>query len=213
MRRRRLVSAQRLDDVPVVVRTGSPSDLPDGLVYRMAKRGLLPPGTNYGVVYRVAFAPVLAPEEHPAEDVPSALPVDGFATSLVFRFGWAIPPDRISEAGNVFSVTQREIDHGLFGAWMLLTTRGIRWHFTGDGVPQLHPGIDANLGDGVRFLDYADLKGPSQHHQMRLSSSQGASVEMDFFVFETPRGSYAFGLSGAYAPENVRWYDYVRQQG
>jgi hypothetical protein len=83
---RKLLSARRLDDVPASVRIGSPYDAPDSLVYRV-----LHPQTNYGVIYRVAFAPAMKQGEQPAQGALPALPVEGMPTSPILRFGGLCP--------------------------------------------------------------------------------------------------------------------------
>jgi hypothetical protein len=208
---KKLLSARRLDDVPPQVRIGSPRDAPDRLVFQWAKQGVLHPGTNYGVVFRVAFAARMEPDEEPVTDAPAALPVEGMPTSLVLRFGWVVPPERFSESGDHFTVAGSELRAGLFGAWVLLTNQRLRWHYAGDGVPQVHPGIDVELGSGVRQLLYGDLQGRSAHQPTTIPVS-GMDVEIDFFIFEATGRFYAIGFGGAYAPENLRWYDYVTQK-
>ena len=212
MRRgRKLLSARRLDDVPASVRIGSPHDAPDSLVYRLAKRGILHPQTNFGVIYRVAFAPAMKQGEQPAQGGLTALPVEGMSTSLVLRFGWVVPPERFSDSGKEFEVSERDFETSRLGAWVLLTTDGIRWHYTVDGAPQIRAGIGAGLGGGVRLLPYRELQQWSMHDHVPLPVS-GRDVDIDWFVFDALETFYAFGLAGASAPENLRWYDFIREQ-
>lgn len=208
---RRLLSARKLNDVPASVRIGSPHDAPDHLVLEWAKQGVLHPSTNYGVVYRAAFAQVLTPGEAPASGALSALPVEGMPTSLIMRYCWVAPPERFSETGDEFIVSGRDLSSGFLGAWVLLTNLGIRWHYTGDGAPTVHPGASAELGGGIRRLGYDELRGGSAHHQVAIPVS-GTQADVDFFVFHAVGRFFAFGFAGAYAPENLRWYEYVTHQ-
>jgi hypothetical protein len=207
---RRLFSARNLNDVPPSVRIGSPYDADEGEVYQMAQHGLLHPGTNYGVVYRVAFKNRMGPGEEPISVAPGGLPIEGMPSTLVMRFGWVIPPERVSESGS-FQISQKEIEQGLFGAWVLLTNQGIRWHYTGDGVPGVFPGLDEGLGRGIRSITYPQVQGQSSHHVGNLAAS-GKTIDVDFFVFAIPAGAHGFGFSGSYQPENLRWYEFVRKQ-
>jgi hypothetical protein len=197
--------------VPASVRIGSPYDARDRVVYRLAKRGFLHPRTNYGVVYRIAFARDMEPGETPAPEAPSALPVDNMPTSLIMRFGWVVPPDRFAAFGDTFEVTEKDIQSFRIGAWVLLTSHAIRWHYTGDGAPQVHPGIDSRFGGGLRRLAYGELGSDSTHNQVRLLVS-GTPVDVDFFVFDSKASFHAFGFAGAFAPENLNWYDFVRDR-
>jgi hypothetical protein len=61
-----------------------------------------------------------------------------------------VPPERFSDSGDEFDVSERDLESGLLGAWVLLTTEGIRWHYTVDGAPEIRPGIGADFGGGVR---------------------------------------------------------------
>jgi hypothetical protein len=208
---KQLLSARNLDDIPESVRIGSPYDADDGIVYKLAKQGILHPQANYGVVYRVAFMPQMAPSEQPISVAPSGLPVEGMPSTLALRSGWVIPPERFSDSGDDFEITPTEVRQGLFAAWVLLTNQGVRWHYTGDGVPQLHPGIDAQLGGGVRFLTYPDLQGPSDELLIQLTTQAGI-LDMDTFVFTTPSGFRAFAFGGSHESENRRWFEFVRRQ-
>jgi len=210
-RARKLVLARRLDDIPPEVRIGSPTDAPDRLVLLFAKRGLLHPATNYGVVYRVAFLGRMEPNEEPASDAPPGLPVEGMPTSVLLRFGWVVPPERFDESAESFSVSQKELDNATLGAWILLTNQGVRWHYTGDGVPQLHPGLDTGLGAGVRRLRYADLRGKARHNQIAVRAS-GRNVPIDLFIFDISGAYWAFGFVGTDASENNLWCNYVVRQ-
>jgi hypothetical protein len=184
MRRgRKLLSARRLDDVPASVRIGSPYDAPDALVYRLAKRGFLHPQTNFGVIYRVAFSDRLEAGEVPVPERPSGLAVGGMPSSLIMRFGWVIPPERFSESGQRIMASGKDLESGLLGAWVLLTNRRVRWHYTGDGAPRIHTGLYPNLGGEVRQFPYAAFRGRSNHHQIRVSTSK-RPADIDLFVFE-----------------------------
>jgi hypothetical protein len=61
----------------------------------------------------------------------------------------------------------------------------------------------------LRFLPYEDLRGRSGHYQITLSTS-GQSIDVDLFVFDVGGDLYGFAVSGAYQPENLRWYDFLR---
>ena len=210
MRRgRKLLSARRLDDVPASVRIGSLNDAPDRLVYRLARNGLLHPQTNLGVIYRVAFADRMEAGEVPTAEAPSGLQVGGMPSSLIMRFGSVIPPERFSESGRKIRASGKDLDSGLLGAWVLLTNRRVRWHYTGDGAPQIHPALYPNLGGDVRQLPYAAFRGSSNHPQINLSTIE-RQADIDLFVFDVGDTFYAFGFGGANAPGNLKWYEYVR---
>lgn len=210
---RRLLSARNLDDIPASVRIGSPLDVSDDLVYRLAAGGILHPATNYGVVYRVAFAPVLEPGEEPAPPTTlQGLPVEGFPTNLLLRLVFVFPPDVLSagEESIDLRITRTDLEHARYQAWVLLTNRRVRWHYTGDGVPQVHSGVEPGLGGGVRFLTYEELRGKSAHRQITLPPVSGQAIDLDLFVFDVRGSAYGFGVAGSYQPENVRWYDFLR---
>lgn len=209
---KRLLSSRNLEDVPVSVRIGSPYDAPDRLVYELASQGLLHPATNYGVVYRVAFAPILEPGEKPAPPTTlQGLPAEGFPTNLLLRLAFAFPPDLLADQGDDINVklSRTDLEQGRYQAWVLLTNLGVRWHFTGDGAPPVHPGLDSEFGGGVRFLPYEDLRHRSNHYPMTLATS-AKSVDVDLFVFDVQGSLFGFAVSGSYQPENIRWYDFLR---
>jgi hypothetical protein len=193
---RRLLSPRQLEDVPPSVRIGSPYDSSDALVIEWAKKGVLHPGTNYGVVYRVAFAPNMNAGETPASEALPALPVEGMPTSLIMRFCWVIPHERFSDSGDEFMVSGQDFASGFLAGWVLLTNRGIRWHYTGDGAPSVHPGASIDLGEGIRRLGYKELKGRSAHHHVTMSVSD-READIDFFVFGVMASWAATSPSGS----------------
>src|SRR5690242_11483267 len=95
------LSARTLLDVPSDVRIGSPYDASDRDVIKFAERGHLHPQTNFGVVYRVAFSPVLEPDERPGYSMGTR--VEGFPTNALFRFGFIVAP-HLTDDGT-FSLT------------------------------------------------------------------------------------------------------------
>ena len=197
---RRLLSARNLDDVPASVRIGSPLDVPDKVVY-------------LGVVYRVAFAPELEPGEEPAPPTTlRGLPVEGFPTNLLLRPAFVFPPDVLTAGKESIDlrITGTDLERARYRAWVLLTNRGVRWHYTGDGAPQVHPGLEPGLGGSVRFLTYEDLRGTSAHRQIRLPPVSGQELDLDLFVFDVRGNAYGLGVAGSYQPENLRWYDFLR---
>jgi hypothetical protein len=130
-------------------------------------------------------------------------------SSLIMRFGWVLPPERFSESGRKIRASGKDLESGLLGAWVLLTNRRVRWHYTGDGAPQIHPALYPNLGGDVRQLPYAAFRGRSNHHQITVAISE-RRADIDLFVFDAGETFYAFGFGGANAPENLKWYDLVR---
>jgi hypothetical protein len=163
---------------------------------------------------RVAFAPILEPGEEPASPTTlQGLPVEGFPTNLLLRLGFAFPPDLISEDGDSISVrmSRSDLEQGRCQAWVLLTNRGVWWHFTGDGAPQDHPGLEPELGGGLRFLPTRTCAaGPSitrSPFQCRASQST-----WNLFVFDVGGYLYRFAVSGAYQPENLRWHEFLRRR-
>ena len=190
-------------------------DVPDKLVYRLASRGILHPATNLGVVFRVAFAPELEPGEEPAPPTTlRGLPVEGFPTNLLLRPAFVFPPDVLSAGKESIDlrITRTDLERARYRAWVLLTNRGVRWHYTGDGAPQVHPGLEPGLGGGVRFLMHEDLRGTSAHRQITLPpvSGQELDLDLDLFVFDVRGNAYGFGVAGSYQPENLRWFDFLR---
>jgi hypothetical protein len=134
---RRLLNSRNLDDVPFQIRIGSPYDAPNRLVVATAKQGFLHPATNYGVVYRVAFRERMQPEERPQNQ------------ALRFIFAKSIP----WVEGRKTPVPTKED-----GAWLLITTWGLRWHYWMDGVPGTAPSPEAPRPSGPRDAAFGDLQ-------------------------------------------------------
>lgn len=137
LRQRASLSSRKLTDVPEAVRIGSPHDAPDGDVKRAANRGVLLPQTNFAVVYRVAFGPVLKAREQP------------ITMRFVFLRSALIDND-------AFTGTPTPSQDN--GAWLLLTSLGLRWHFWMDGVPGTPPNAEAPRPPGPRLGVFADLR-------------------------------------------------------
>jgi hypothetical protein len=118
--------------VPIAVRTGSPRDSTDREVKEtLQKLGFLPPGTNYGVVYRACFAPFMGEGEQP----------------LYLRFGWVALG--VGHGDNPPKMGDAE------GVWVVVTTAAVRWHLVTDrvpGMPARNP-MEAMLA-GVREAFY-----------------------------------------------------------
>lgn len=174
---REAMSATNLEDVPESVRIGSPFDAPDDAVWQAARFGLVHPQTNHAVVYRVAFAPHIRADEEPI-----TLRVM-FATSRAESSG---PPQQ---------PTTEE------AAWLLVTNRGLRWHFMRDGVPAVGLNPDVPRPEGPRAAGYASLTPADLVFRREVVSEFAVPLgdsAIDFFGFrhETSRGPWvhAFGL-------------------
>jgi hypothetical protein len=133
------LSSSNLDDVPGTVRVGSRRDASDREVRDTLSRvGALPPNTNFGVVYRSCFAPMMDEGEQP----------------VAIRFGFVA-----SSAGPVGSeVKFGEVEE----AWILVTSKGVRWHWLTDRVPGMPPRTPTEallppLRDAV-FTETASIK-------------------------------------------------------
>jgi hypothetical protein len=112
------LSARNLDDIPPAMRVGSPRDASDRDVRRSVGRsGMLPSNTNFGVVYRVCFAPLL----------------DEGESAVAIRFGTVA--SQLRDAGSEVTFNAAEVDPG----WILVTTAAIRWHWVTDRVPGMQP--------------------------------------------------------------------------
>jgi hypothetical protein len=106
------LSSSHLGDVPVTVVAWSPRDASDREVMKVLRRhGVLPPGTNYGVVYQACFEPLLFPNEEP-------LYLRVAFTTLAVGDG---PNGDIEQA------------------WLLVTDVAVRWHNFSDRVPGMPP--------------------------------------------------------------------------
>lgn len=108
---RRKLSSTLLSDVPAAVRGGSPYDASTKDVEAsLRKLGFLPPGTNYGVVYRVCFMHLMVQGEQP----------------LHLRFGFVSTGHAPVGRDPVLAPPDE--------AWVLLTTSALRWHAVQDWV-------------------------------------------------------------------------------
>jgi hypothetical protein len=203
---RALVSSRTLDDVPGVVRIGSPYDAPDREVRQWAKRGILHPKTNYGVVYRVAFAPVLQVDEEPMT-MPQGDSIDSTPQGFTIRFG-GVASGRLKR--DRFLVGDESEGQG----WVLITTLGIRWHYDSDGLPALGSGRSHAWGmEGYRFAPFQRLLGVSSRPQRMLFGGVPLEVDVYFFIhqFEGMQVVHMIGFSGPGSPENALWLEAVCQ--
>jgi hypothetical protein len=98
----------------------------------LRKLGFLPPGTNYGVVYRACFAPFIEDGEEP----------------LYLRFAWVALG--VGHRDNPPKMRDAE------EAWVVVTTAAVRWHLVTDRVPGMPPRnpMEAML-PGVREAFYS----------------------------------------------------------
>lgn len=177
---RQLLSARLLDDVPEAVRIGSPYDASDDEVWDLAQKGVLHPQTNYGVVYRVAFAQRLEPREQPI-----TMRV-AFSSSVL----GSEPPRK---------PTPDDI------AWLLVTGHGLRWHFMVDGVPGTQENQEAPRPAGPRDATYAALQPVDVGLRRELASEAavvfgGAASDFFGFLHQVPEGEWlhVFALSPGY---------------
>jgi hypothetical protein len=172
------LSAASLDDIPDSVRIGSPYDASDEEVLEAARVGFVHPQTNYGVVYRIAFAPRLEPREEPI-----TMRVM-FATTCPASQGLPAKPT-IDDA-----------------AWLVVTSRALRWHFCLDGVPGMATGIPPA---GPREAEYVSLTPAELRWGREVVSAHAGpfgSTSIDFFGFHQDAVEdawlHAFGLSPGY---------------
>lgn len=106
----RKLSSSRLDDLPTSLRERSPHDWADDEVRTwLAKVGSMPPQANFGVVYRVCFAPFMDEGEEP----------------IRMTFGWIW----ISIRNSPPSIDEAE------AAWLVLTPQALHWHRVEERVP------------------------------------------------------------------------------
>lgn len=110
------LSSSNLDDVPAEVRVGSPRDASDREVTETLSRvGELPANTNFGVVYRACFAPIMDEGEVP----------------VAIRFG--IVASSSGQMGSEVKFAESE------DAWILISSEAVRWHWLTDRVPGMPP--------------------------------------------------------------------------
>jgi hypothetical protein len=123
----RLPSAD-LSDVPPEVVAESPRDATDEEVAdSLSRTGHLPRETNFGVVYRACFAPLMKN----ASEKPLYLRVCFVSIATADEFGAAKQ------------------------AWLLVTTRGVRWHAFTDRLPGMPPRQPSeSLWPPIRELRY-----------------------------------------------------------
>ena len=172
-----MLAAGNLDDVPETVRIGSPYDAPDEVVLEFAQRGVLHPQTNYGVVYRVAFAARMEPREQPI--------------TMRTMFATSQPASSVARHPTLDD-----------SAWLLITSRALRWHFVVDGVPGPAETGLVPRPDGPRNAEYASLRpidlGFAREFVGDFAGPFGGAA-FDFFGFQqsTASGdwSHAFGLA------------------
>jgi hypothetical protein len=129
------LSAADLSDIPLDMRIGSPRDSSDREVERFARDGVLIASTNCGVVYRVAFAPVLPPGETPL--------------ALRFVFAASAPDPRGDQPPELPTME---------GAWLLVTDWGLRWHYMVDGVPGFPATPTLPSPAGTRHAAYGEIQ-------------------------------------------------------
>jgi hypothetical protein len=77
--------------------------------------------------------------------------------------------------------------------------------------PRFVLGLARTLVEACVSFVTASFQHRSTHDQVTLTIS-GRDVDIDWFVFDALETFYPFGLAGAYAPENLRWYEHVRSQ-
>lgn len=157
-----LLSTRDLTDIPEAVRIGSPYDADDADAIASAKLGFLHPQTNYGVVYRIAFATRLEPREEPI-------------TTRVM-----LASSEPAAVGVLRKPTRDDM------AWLLVTSFGLRWHFAVDGIPGTPPHPEAPRPAGPRAASYASLRPESVSLPREfVSESAGpfGGASFDFFGF------------------------------